>query len=198
MPLPLLLLVTAIVGCGGGTGTSSEGNGTGLDVASASLIGIDDLPIEAETTEPLLVGSCDPLQILDSGESVAAKSEMIAVGSVKLQEAVGVFNAAGPASDAYDRLTERDRLRCIGEAIASQRDVSVVVRRSANDVKAGDEAEAFVFDVRQLDSGQRTAIEVASVRLGKSVASLILLNTTEAPVSNLTQTVVEVAAAQLR
>ena len=223
LSLLCLALVTAIAGCGdagsntpnsstsSGTSQSDDSNITtggsdslsdarAQDAVSSVLIDLADLPGKAEESEPLPLGFCDPLEILDTSASQAAKSPMFAIGQIKLQEAVGIFPARGAAEDAYDALLSAPRVRCIEQTIVFQGELQggvSVSTRSPNDMDAGDEAQSMVFEVRHIDTGEQNSVEVASVRSGNSVASLIFLNPTETRKPQLTRNVVGIAADRL-
>lgn len=187
------LLAAAIAGCGGADNTLPDDDASSGSAASTSLISAKNLPGDAEETEPLNIEACDPLQILDADRSEAAKSPTFDVNSVKLREAVGVFPVERAARDAYDELMSQPRFDCIGETITLQGDVAVSAR-SPRDLAVGDESQLVTFRVRQLETGQRSSIEIASVRSGSSVASLIFLNANEAAGPRVRRDVVEIAA----
>src|SRR4029077_2148715 len=121
--LLLLASAAAIAGCGGGDGNASTDRGAATDeqsTASNSLVQAQDLPAGARPVEKLPSGPCSPLRILKSDKSQAAESPMFAIARVRVQEAVGVFAASGPAVAAYDALNAKKRLGCIRESIALQ------------------------------------------------------------------------------
>lgn len=223
LSLLCLVLAAAIVGCGDSssntansgaasgnssvgdnntTGTSepssasSAGDARAQNATSAVLIDLGDLPAKAKKSKPLPLAFCDPLEILDTSASQAAKSPMFAVGQIKLQEAVGIFPAIGLAKDAYDALLSASRVQCIKETIIFQGGVSVDTR-SPIGMNVGDEAQSMIFEVEHLDTGEQNSVEVASVRSGSSAASLIFLNPTETPTTQLMRDVVDTAADRL-
>jgi hypothetical protein len=166
---PALLFVSS--GCGGGDETASSDQSAIL----ASLIHIGDLPAKAKEVDSPPPSPCDPLMVFAAEKSEFAKSSMFAIGQTRVQEAVGQFASAGAAARAYDALNAKSRLACIRETIALQRGLSIKVHSPRN-LNVGDEAEAILFEVHRLGSGQRSSVEVASVKSEQSVASLIFLD----------------------
>jgi hypothetical protein len=164
-------LVPAIAGCGGG-GENASAN---PDAASALLLEAGDLPAEVKTIDGLENGPCNPLEVLKSSETSSAKSPMFVISRVRIQEAVGVFAGDDPAAAAYDALNAESRLSCIRGVVGLQGLSAKVL--SQRDFNAGDEARTVQFEVRRSDS-EPQGFEIASIRSGESVASLIFLNTT--------------------
>ena len=198
-----LASTAAITNCGGGGRDASTGGGAGASqqsLASSSLIQSRDLAAGAKPVESLPKGPCNPLEVLGRNEAPTAQSQMFATARVRVQEAVGIFAADGPAVAAYDALNAKKRLNCIQETIvlqgALQGGVSVKVL-SRRKLSAGDEAQSVPLQLVRLDSGQRNSVEVASIRSGRSVASLIFISTMEAPPEALVHRVIDAAAEQL-
>jgi hypothetical protein len=178
-------------GCGEADSASSE-----QSAISASLIRVGDLPAGAEEVASLPPSPCDPLSVFSSEGSEFAKSSMFAVGQTRVQEAAGRFASGSAAARAYDALNAKPRLRCIGNAIALQGDLSVRVHPS-HSLDVGGEAEAVLFEVHDLDSGKRSSVEVASVRSKRSVASLIFVGQTQELDTSFVDAVVDAAAGRL-
>jgi len=185
--VPVLPLISS--GCGE---TSSSDQGA----ISASLIQIGDLPAKAKEIYSPPAVPCDPLTVFADEGSEPAKSSMFAVGQTRVQEAVGQFASTSAAAQAYDALNAKSRLACIQEAIALQRGSPIKIH-SPHNLNVGDEAETILFEVHPGESGQRSSVEMASVRSERSVASLIFLDPTGKSDTALVRDVVAAAAGLL-
>lgn len=185
-----LVLIPAIASCGGG----SEDASANPDAAAALLLEVSDLPADAKTTKGLENGPCNPLEVLRGSETSTAKSPMFVVSKVRLQEVVGVYTADDPAAAAYDALNAKSRLDCIRSVVGLQGLSAEVL--SQRDFSAGDEARIVEFEVDRPDA-QPQGFEIASIRSGESVASLIFLNTTGASTRALVDETIRSAADRL-
>jgi hypothetical protein len=187
--LSVLVSLGLLVACGD-SGSVDEGP------ASASLIQVSDLPAGAKAIESLPSGVCDPAQVLNEYGSRASKSSMFAVDGYRVQEAVGLFPARALTVKAYDALNARSRLKCIYRTIEFQGNLSVTIL-APRDIDVGVEAQSVRFQVVRQDSGKRSSVEVASIRSGRAVASLIFLNATGQPSGSFTRDVIADATALL-
>jgi hypothetical protein len=198
--LVLLLALTSvglIAGCGDAGEDASADRSTSADqgVAEASLIQAKDFPSGVKVESKTLSESCHPFEILESDESAAAESQLFGIGQIKAQEAVGVFPAAPAAKSAYDALNAESRLDCVRDQIEIQR-VSAEVLPS-REVDVGEDAQATLIQTLDPNSDDRNSIEIASIRSGRAVASLIFVSSAPEPNGAVVDNVIDAAAGLL-
>jgi len=161
------------------------------------LIKAESLPAGAELTQGLPNTPCDPVDVLGRDGSEAAKSSMFILDETRVQEAVGIFASKGQAAGAYGALNAKSRLACIRDVISQRRNLSAEISHSQG-LGAGDRSEATLFNLRQPDTGERSSVEVVSIRSGRSVASLIFFNETAGSPGPFVDEVVDAAAGLLK
>jgi hypothetical protein len=176
--------IAILPGCGDSEAETSGNRDTTAESAPAaepnlaaeSLVGLPDLPNGATIKGRLPAEPCGPLPILKKAGAQTAKSKLFDFSGEKMTEVVGIFPKEEPAKAAYAALSSRKRFECIAGALQGfnpEQSAITVLRPRSLDV--GDEDSLVRFLVEGSESSSRSHVDIASIRSGRCVATLIFL-----------------------
>lgn len=165
----------AVAGCGGSGSSAATDSSLAGDTPSdpqSLLIQVKDLSGGSESEEEP-PESCSPLFVLEGAGGATALSPLFTVNSTSVAEAVGIFDTPKEATEAYESLTEEERLNCIGEAIYEATSAKTVNYGKPERLDVGDGGSSVHYSAAD-ESGPRGSTDIVSMKSGPCVAALLV------------------------
>jgi hypothetical protein len=185
-----LLLAAALAACISGCGSASGEDKN----AKQSLIGLEDLP-DGATMKEEFPEPCAPEPILEEGRSKIAVSKPLGFETTTVKEAIGIFPEEEKATKAYKELTSAERSECIGKAMQGFNPPEDNIETgSVSSFDTAEEDWTRQYLLIDPNSNVTGSLDVAALRSGSCVATLIFLTKSKQIEAGVVQEVTEAAA----